>query len=116
MEPTTAQVFNEDSALEVVGGDREFMGTILGIFLEELPKAIETLESAVADGNTDVVGKAAHKLKGEAGAVGAEAVWAAARDLNDRARDHEVDSFDEMWAALRSEIERLIPVIRPYCE
>ncbi|MBT8211680.1 MAG: Hpt domain-containing protein [Acidimicrobiia bacterium] len=114
MEPVTTLVFNEESALAVVGGDREFLGTILGIFLEELPKAIETIDSAVANDDDDAVQKAAHKLKGEAGAIGAEAVAVAAKDLNDSARDRNIAAFSDQWAALRAEIERLIPVIQPY--
>lgn len=115
MDQATAPVFNELSALETVGGDASFLVTILEIFLDTTPEAMASIAEAVEAGDAHRTDRAAHKLKGEVAAIGAEAAFAAAKQLNESARIGHVDAFADGWAELQHQMALLVPVLRQYC-
>ena len=69
-------------ALEVaVGDDREFVRELVESYLEDAPRQIDAIRAAVARGDVELVHRAAHTLKSISATIGAEALSAAAREL-----------------------------------
>ena len=57
---------------EISGGDQEFIEDILKTFLEEMPKDMEEMETAIGSNNFTLIGKVAHKTKSTLHTVGLE--------------------------------------------
>jgi len=111
-EPTTDPsplVFNRAAALQTVGGDVAFMKEVIEVFIKDYPQEMGELDSAVTEQDAERVGRSAHKLKGELGAIGAEAAFLASKHLNEMAREGRRDSIGEAWSAFRYEMDLLEP-------
>jgi HPt (histidine-containing phosphotransfer) domain-containing protein len=52
--------------------DNEYLLEVLNIFLDEAPADLNEMKQAAGSGNTAIVCKKAHKLKGSAGVIQAE--------------------------------------------
>ncbi|MCS7208180.1 MAG: Hpt domain-containing protein [Fimbriimonadales bacterium] len=65
-------MLNYDYLNEITGGDVEFIAELLSDFLAQTPELIAQIAAAVAQGDADSLGKAAHALKGSARAIGAD--------------------------------------------
>jgi HPt (histidine-containing phosphotransfer) domain-containing protein len=100
-------VYVSDSLLERVGGSHEMLEEIIGLFLEDSPKLIESIRSALADGDTNAVYRAAHTLKGSAGNFDAHTAVALAQRLEARAREGNLDLAKSVFASLETEMDAL---------
>lgn len=98
----------------------EIMGTearsIVASMLSSLTKAIERVESAMADGRLEPVVEAAHSARNDALMLGAGALQEALRDLEAAARDADVpearkalERLREVWPPTRDELAALSP-------
>ena len=96
-------------------GEPDVLGEILRMFLDEVPKKIVTLRSAVTSGDAANVQRTAHSLKGSSGNIGARAMYDVCRQLDDRAKSGElerlpplVDALDAEYGKVEAEIRRLL--------
>jgi HPt (histidine-containing phosphotransfer) domain-containing protein len=88
-------------------GQPDVVEEVLGLFVAEWAGRLEAVESAIRAGDAPGLQRAAHTLKGASGAIGAIALQAACRALEELAKRH---SFDEAPAAaetMREEYRRL---------
>ncbi len=53
------------------GGDPEFLTEVLGLFIEEAPQHVAALQAAMCRGEAEEIARAAHRLKGSSGDLGA---------------------------------------------
>ena len=72
--------------LEMVGDDTAFVDDIVDTYLRDAPDQIAGMRSALAAADLGTLGRHAHTLKGNSLSVGATALAAIARDLEERAR------------------------------
>jgi HPt (histidine-containing phosphotransfer) domain-containing protein len=86
----------------------EFVGELVGTFLEEAPLMLAELRTAVAEASTDRFRRAAHSLKSNSNTFGALRLGEMARDLelgglvNDAARIDALQAeYDRVAAALQ---------------
>lgn len=109
-------MLNYDYLNEITGGDAEFLAELLSDFLAQTPAMIAQLESALASGDSDTLGKVAHALKGSARSVGADEFAAIAFELEQAGKSgdlsHAPDALQRLrayWATLsaylRSQVE-----------
>ncbi|MGB6544801.1 MAG: PAS domain S-box protein [Candidatus Acidiferrales bacterium] len=99
--------FDRVALLERVEGDEELLGEIVRLFLDELPRALEDLDTAEKTRDLEALGRAAHKLRGALGNLCAAPATAAAFDLERYADENDVTAWRGGLAALRAEIDRL---------
>jgi HPt (histidine-containing phosphotransfer) domain-containing protein len=83
-------------------GEPDVLAQVLRIFLDEAPRRLERLHSALAEGDAVEFQRAAHSLKGAAGNIGARAVHDAARRADELGKTGHLDSA----APLVTDIER----------
>jgi HPt (histidine-containing phosphotransfer) domain-containing protein len=79
--------FDSDDLLDRIEGDRALFIDILRIFLDDTPKLISELESAVKSGNADGVEKAAHAIKGSCAMVSAKRLEGLAHHMETMGRN-----------------------------
>jgi PAS domain S-box-containing protein len=80
---------------QVSGGDREFELELLDAFLESADEYIEELDRAFADRDVATVARFAHQLKGASGNVGIPSMMALATQINDRAKQNNLEEIAE---------------------
>ncbi|MBI5516836.1 MAG: Hpt domain-containing protein [Deltaproteobacteria bacterium] len=104
-------LFDESAALERVGDDRELLGDLLGIFLEECPAQISALEAAVNASDAGALTRAAHAVKGGLLSIGAEAPAAHARALEALGRSGTTEGAAAGLSTLQALMTELVQVL-----
>ena len=96
-------------------GEPDVLNEVLGMFLVEVPPRLQKLRNAMAAGNIEEVHRTAHSLKGSAGNIGANAMFAACKELDDRSRGGDVAAVGPLieavgveYGRVKTEIARLI--------
>ena len=89
--PLRAEIFNRRSLSARLCNDTTACTILLSHFLEMLPELIGAVTGAFASGNIPAVERSAHRLRGAAANVGAEALAAMAQRIEENAPDNRLD-------------------------
>ncbi len=92
---------NLEAALERLMGDVDLLEMLVQQFLEEIPTVLEEIKSALDQGDAEAVYGKAHRLKGAAGNLSADAVAAAALRLEQSGRDGDLDDGSAAMGVLQ---------------
>jgi len=111
MLPNEGKVFNLESALEFMDGDRELLNELALQFLDDVPRYMEELHAALENADAAVVERTAHTLKGSLSTFAAEIATEAALALELIGRGGNLDKAEAACKNLESEIERLKPIL-----
>ena len=106
-----ADVLDVASALDRVEGDRELLGELVALFSEETAQSAREIRAAFNAGDSKLLERLAHTVKGAASNIGAVAVSGAARALEEHARATGVQDAHGKIVALEAEMERLQPAL-----
>lgn len=92
--------------MDRVGGDVEFLQEIAGLFMEDYPRLLDEIRSALARGDAHSLEHAAHTLKGSVANFGAEAAREAAFRLESMGRAGDLKPATQAYTELEEEIQR----------
>ncbi len=92
--------------LEVLGGEFHYLVEVIDSFLEEAPKLLAELDTALANGEVDTVRRLAHSLKSNSADFGAGVLNKLCSQLEERARSGSLDGAQEMAARVAAEYQR----------
>jgi CheY-like chemotaxis protein len=98
---------DEAALLAYAGGDRELLGELLGIFLEDGPGQLQALRTAVAGTDPAALMRAAHALSGSLTVLGAAAAIALVGRLEALGREGRLEGAAALLARLEPEVERV---------
>ena len=108
-------VFNRADMMNRMLDDMEMATLTAQAFLEDLPKQIANIKSAVASGDPAATASAAHRLKGAAGTVGGDALHHVLGEIERAGKANEMDiaiknaaQLDEESAALADALQEEI--------
>ncbi len=90
-------IFDRETLLGLVAGDRELAAEVTGIFLDDLPRLTDELDAAWESGDQVRLQATAHALAGAAGTVRAERTAGAARRLEELSRKKVDEPLDEVY-------------------
>jgi HPt (histidine-containing phosphotransfer) domain-containing protein len=93
-------------------GEPDVLTEILRLFLDDVPRRIETLRAATAAGDAIAVQRAAHSLKGSSGNIGARALYDVCRKLDDTAKAGNLVRLQPLVDALADEYTKVETEIR----
>jgi len=96
-----------DSLLQAVGGDADFVDELIDTFIADVPQQLAELRAAVASGTAADAIRPAHTLKGTAGSIGARAVEAMSRSIEEAARAGSVDGLEAQLGELERRLADL---------
>ena len=97
-----------------VPGEPDVLHQVFHVFLAEVPRRIDRLKAAWRERNAAEVQRSAHSLKGSAGNIGANAMFALCRELDERAGAGDlnlsvlVEALDVEYARVDSAIHDLL--------
>ncbi len=107
--PCTDDVFHMSEALSRIDGDVEFFKELIQIFLENYSEQLTMIQDAVGRGDSKVLERAAHTLKGSVGIFCAKYVFEAALQLELMGREDNLTGARDAYATLEKEMGRLKP-------
>ena len=102
-----AQPLDLDKALILLGGDRELFGEAVEAFLEDIPRIMDRLQSALQEGDTTQLYSTAHSLKGSASTLCAEPIRFVAQRIEQLGRQGEISDVAALVQELEAEVDRL---------
>jgi len=100
--------FDFSAALNYVGGDRELLDELLGIFVEDAPIRMKALRHAIGNAEATELTREAHTLKGALKVIGATTAAGLAQGLEALGRDGNLSEADKLAVALEREMDRLM--------
>ncbi|MBM3262430.1 MAG: response regulator [candidate division Zixibacteria bacterium] len=111
-EPEEVSVFDWDRAREQVGGSEAILVDLAELFLQECPKLIQAVETAVAEGNMAELRRNAHTLKGSARVFFADTLTDVAYRLELMGKNQDTEGIEQVLEVLREAVEQLLPAMR----
>jgi PAS domain S-box-containing protein len=108
---SSQQMMNLDEALDRVEGDRELLCEMAGVFLDEYPLLLVTMQDALSHGNAQTLTYAVHTLKGSVANFAATNVFEACLKLEKIARQGNLVQAKTALAELEAELARLAPLL-----
>jgi PAS domain S-box-containing protein len=104
-------IFDEATAMRRVEGDRELLQDIAATFLADSRQLLQELRQAVIAANPTTIMHTAHTLKGAAATLGAMAVAAVAKQLEEFGQSGDFVQAESALLALETEMTRLLPFL-----
>jgi CheY-like chemotaxis protein len=105
-------VFAPLAAIGRMSGELQTFRESLALFLEQIPARLEKLRTGIAQGDLRQIGEQAHSVHGAAATIGAEALGAASRRLQEAARAAQPEQCRQLLATLEQEFSRLREAIQ----
>ncbi|MBV8817868.1 MAG: Hpt domain-containing protein [Acidobacteriaceae bacterium] len=106
--------FDLSIALGMTGGDTQLLKELTELFLEEYPKLLECLRSAIASKDPRKIEMAAHKLKGSTSGFGAKLAVEKALFIEKQGREGNLDGLDQAFQELEQAYEPLLRELQEY--
>ncbi len=107
---------NRASLLERVEGDRELLEELIRLFLEEAPRLLDAMRTALQQGDLQMLERSAHSMKGAAVNLLAGVTAGAASQLEQDAKNGDAESATASLATLEIAVKRLLPVLEDLCQ
>lgn len=107
-------VFDKDEALEIIGGEEEFLKELAEMFMNDFPEQISKIQEAIHSHDSNALEKSAHKLKGAVVNFGKNTMFKATLSLETMGRENRWDDVEETYGALTREAERLACALREF--
>jgi signal transduction histidine kinase/ligand-binding sensor domain-containing protein/DNA-binding response OmpR family regulator len=100
-------VFDLDTALAAVAGDRELLRQMVQLFLGQCPKLLGEIRDSVLRGNGAALERAAHKLQSSVGIFGAQRAYQAALRLEQLGAAGDVTGSQQAYPELEEALRHL---------
>ena len=104
-----SETLDEVGLMNLVGGNRELVGELAGIFLEDLEPRVTEITTAVLERDAPRLMAGAHALRGSAGSLKAGIVSAAAGVLEKMGRSGELGGVQQALTELNAALVSLRP-------
>lgn len=104
-------IFDCGELFERVDNDCELLRDIIGIFKQEFPRLLQTLEEAVQAQDTKRVAIAAHTLKGMLSNLAASQAAATAARLEQLGRQGDSSGLERAFATFKGDTNELLPLL-----
>ena len=109
---TEPAVLNLEQILDRLGGDEKLLQEVIQIFIDEAPKHLDTLRSALSQGDAEAVERIAHSLKGELGYLGISEVSQKSRELEELGREHDLEQASRIFPSFEVEVSAIVAAMR----
>lgn len=109
-------LFDRESALARVGDDEDLLSELVRIFLDDYPNSLREMQEALAQGNSKLLERAAHSLKGAVANFGAEDVVKEAFELERLGRSGNLSHANSNLQRLCVVLQQLEHELRPLAQ
>jgi HPt (histidine-containing phosphotransfer) domain-containing protein len=109
--PLDTQMLNDLRALQS-GGQPNLIGELLDLLQSVAPPLLEKIRLAAAQGDSETLFRSAHSLKGSCASVGAVALAARLKEVEQMGRENHLAGVTEKIAQVESEYARAILALK----
>lgn len=106
MDGRTSGELDPSEALSRVDGDAVLLAELARLFLEEGPKLLASLQTAVTERDSGGIESYAHSLKGSFSYFGASQAYHHASELERKGRERDLAGVDGLLGELRQDVEK----------
>ncbi|MCP3950796.1 MAG: response regulator, partial [Desulfobacterales bacterium] len=99
--------FDTEKLLRAFDNDMEFLKEAVGMFIEDYPPMLESIDQALTAVDLDELGRTAHGLKGMLGNFQADEAVAQAFSLENMGKDRDCSGGREIFTSLAQEVQNL---------
>lgn len=112
----SADVMDWDEAIKTCGGDHALLRDIVEAFLEEGPRRVAEIRKAIDTSDFELLGRAAHTIKGSMRYFKAQTVFEWSHALEQLGQENTLDGAEEIFLLLRQELAKLHPILVDYVQ
>ncbi|RLB03410.1 MAG: hypothetical protein DRG55_00355 [Deltaproteobacteria bacterium] len=98
--------FDVGKALEMAGGDVEFLKELVEIYRSDYPDKLSKIRQALKDGDAKTLYETAHSLKGASGNLGLGRVYELALEIERMGKEGRLQGAEEVLGELEEELRR----------
>lgn len=106
-ETVNSIIFDVNSLMERISGDKELFEELVTLFTEDTPKHFASIKNAYKNKDVDVIQHIAHSIKGSSGNFGASSMQKVALSLEQTAKTGNFSKIGHLIDALEMEFEML---------
>ena len=110
------QVLDWDAALDICNGDHALLRDIVEAFLEEHPRRVVDIRTAIDTANFELLNRSAHTLKGSCRYFCAQAVHDPAFGLEQLGTNRSLEGAEAIFDLLKTELAKLVPHLVSYVQ
>ena len=100
-----------DTLLEMVGGDKMFLGELIDAYFADTPQLLATMRQALASGDAPALRRSAHALKSNSANFGAFKLAALCRELEELGNAGMLDGVGALLVQVEAEYARVVPAL-----
>ena len=106
-EDQSIKVMDYEEAVKEFAGNKVLLDTVVGRFLVQVRKQLETIAQAVTSGDGELIGREAHKIKGAAANLTAMRVSLCAKSMEEKGKASALDGMESLFVELKNEVALL---------
>jgi len=110
------ELLNRSLLLDRLEGDQELLLELLHVFQEETPRLLAAMKEAIQMRDMNGLSRSAHSMKGAAGTISAIRTATDASQLEQDAKNGDVESCISGLARLERDVEQLLPLLADICQ
>ena len=103
--------FSVDTLKEQCGGNKDVIAVVLDEFLIQAPTDTSEMDAGLTAGDLVKAGKAAHRLKGSAGVLGATALFTLCLELEMACKENNLETSKKTLTELKLEAGRCVDAV-----
>ena len=103
--------FTMATVLAQCGGNKMVAGAVLEEFLSQVPTDIGEMEAGLTSGDLITASKAAHRLKGTAGVLGAVGLHPLCTDMETTCKSGDAAKSAEIFVELKAEAQKCVDAV-----
>ena len=114
--PPSSGIADWNVALEAVEGDPQLLKEVVEAYLEESPRLLSDLHTAISGGDAPLLRRASHTLKSSMRYFGATRLYELAARLESMGREGQLQDAESSLAALSGDLSRLAEELQSFVE
>jgi HPt (histidine-containing phosphotransfer) domain-containing protein len=103
--------FSVENTLEQCGGNADVAATVLDEFLNQVPADVAEMQDGFNQNSLITTSKAAHRLKGTAGVLGADKLHPLCAALEIAAKENRANDAKKLFDELKTEAKRCVDYV-----
>ena len=100
-------VFDQESALERVGGDTEFLKELIELFKSDYPEKLAQLSKGIKDKNYKTIKETAHSIKSASGNLSLTRVYDLSFKMEDMGKEGKIQDIEKAYNKLEEELGKI---------
>jgi len=105
-------ILNRDELLQRTMGNKVLTRNMANMFVDSIPKYLESIRNALAAGDSAALVKSSHKLKGSAATVTLSSLSAVAYKMESLAESGELECFEQLLPELEQQIAQAVEAVQ----